>query len=345
MYAARPLRLEELRHTVAISWLGRPYFDHRKKLNQRPKVLDQCTFLITIDGTSDQGDIFAIDDDDDGAAAQSHNGQSTWHKDAVLRLAHASVLQFLQDTEKLSDHAKGFCLDPSAGNLTLAQSCIAYAIYLDGLTSLIPDPEVTPLFSYTIKYWYYHATEAGPGSTESMATLMKEALNTKWDIYRLLTYPNPSTRYNPWPERQSATQDRMSSDSPQSSLCRTCQTICRRELSGASGIEHQTYEMVILSSNQCKLCNMIHQALLHFGVARKCSASGKTSLSDKEAERLLLEMDEEISRNASAAKIWLKGEADDPFLLISCHCYLGRLHLYTTLGKSNYIYLPHTMRL
>ncbi|KAI1655189.1 hypothetical protein F4813DRAFT_368022, partial [Daldinia decipiens] len=65
LYARRPLRIKELRETVAFEWLEMPCFYPKKRFNKKPSFVDQCDFLIAIDGDSHVNDIFAIDVDDD----------------------------------------------------------------------------------------------------------------------------------------------------------------------------------------------------------------------------------------------------------------------------------------
>ncbi|KAK4216294.1 hypothetical protein QBC37DRAFT_471531 [Rhypophila decipiens] len=295
--------LSELRQTVAINWLDKPYFDEKKRLNQRPRIFDQCTFLIAIDEDSEESDMFALDDDE--AATHEPGAGPTWHKDAVLRLAHSSVFQFLQETEKLSAHATRFSTAQPAGDLMLAQSSLAYILSLD---STEPQTLATaPLFDYAIHNWYSHAQKAGPGNTEVLGALIREALDTRWDIYRLVTYPNPSTRYNPWARPQMNTPDNADHAGQGNNRCETCQKLQYCELWRPSGFRHETYD-----------------SLIH----------AERTLSEEDSERLGLVVDEEIRRNAGGAEVWLKAETEDPFLLISCYCYFGRLHLFTNRGSS-----------
>ncbi|KAM7216896.1 hypothetical protein V8F06_007765 [Rhypophila decipiens] len=317
LYAARPLRIEELRQTVAISWLHKPYFDEKKRLNQRPRIFDQYTFLIAIDEDSEESDIFALDDDE--AATHEPRAGPTWHKDAVLRLAHSSVFQFLQETENLSAHARRFSTAQPAGDLMLAQSSLAYILSLDSTET--QTLATVPLFDYAIHNWYTHAQKAGPGNTEVLGALIREALDTRWDIYRLVTYPNPSTRYNPWARPQITTPD-------------------YADHVGQGDYLHGTYDHLVISADPCKLCKMIHRSLIQFALARYCQIHAESTLYEEDSERLGLVVDEEIHLNAGGAEVWLKAETNDPVLLISCYCYFGRLHLFTNPEQSSPRSLP-----
>ncbi|KAH9225373.1 hypothetical protein K456DRAFT_1731926 [Colletotrichum gloeosporioides 23] len=93
LYAGRPLRLDELRQTVAVDWLQKPYFEPKKILNQRPKIIEQCRFLMTVDEVLEDINAFTLADDK--TISNSMEGGSMWHRGAVLRLAHSSVVQFL----------------------------------------------------------------------------------------------------------------------------------------------------------------------------------------------------------------------------------------------------------
>ncbi|KAM7189386.1 hypothetical protein V8F33_010074 [Rhypophila sp. PSN 637] len=307
LYAARPLRIEELRQTVAIDWLDKPYFDEKKRLNQRPRIFDQCTFLIAIDEDSEE--------------------RSTWHKGAVLRLAHSSVFQFLQETKKLSAHARRFSTAQPAGDLMLAQSSLVYILSLDSTET--QTLATVPLFNYAIHNWYSHAQKAGPGNTEVLGALIREVLDTGWDIYRLVTYPNPSTRYNPWARPQMTTPDYAGHAGQGNYRCETCQKLQYCERWRPSGFRRGTYDRLVISAHTCKLCGMIRHSFIQFALARYCQIHAERTLSEEDSETLGLEFDDKIRRNAGGAEVWLKAENKDPFLLISCYCYFGRLHLFT----------------
>ncbi|KAK4225941.1 heterokaryon incompatibility protein-domain-containing protein [Podospora fimiseda] len=387
LHARRPLRVEELRETVAINWQNDPYFDAKKRLNQRPRILDLCTFLIAIDQDLETETMFAID-------YEQASASSIRRRDAVLRLAHASVLQFLQDQERLSAHARKFSTLQPAGDLIIVQSCLAYILHVDSATPSGKEPATGdyPLFDYAVQYWYDHAQNSGPDSQwQDVGSLIRDALRTtydtiplrwfflilvlvcfvawpfrhlvwksgvsgffiitlirlrgrsdpashsltleglirrtlqtKWEVYRLVTFPNPSTQYNPWAGD--------GSPDPPKGQCETCSAIRYKDLSGSEGFRLGIYADLVTSSRKCSLCEMIHRTLLQFGVARICQRYATTVLSKGDAEQLCRQVDAEIRDKAGSAEVWLRAEDHEPFLFIQCHCYFGRLHLFTEPG-------------
>lgn len=80
-----------------------PHFDPKRRLNKRPTILDQCTFLIVVDEALDMEDNFAVDVDNIQASAGP-----AWQDSSVLRLAHSSLVQFLEQAQTLSEHAREF---------------------------------------------------------------------------------------------------------------------------------------------------------------------------------------------------------------------------------------------
>lgn len=319
LYSVQPLRLGDLRKTVAINWQDPPYFEPKKMLNQRPRILEQCTFFISVDDDLDADDILALDDDD--TASRNPN-------DAVLRLAHASVVQFLQATERLSDHSLRFSMSQPAGQLMLARSSLAYLLYSDTTKTSNEVIQNDGLLHYAAKHWYSHIQQIHNSYDQTLAKLIREVLKTKWEVYRLVTYPNPSTIYNPWAAPPGSMTG---SIVPDGYPCEKCRNIRYKDLAAVSGCRHRTYNDLRSSAKACRVCAMIHHALLQFGIAR---THGLVSLSDKEAQVFLVRVDSEISRNAGDVEVKLTAESHDPFLFIQCYCYFGRLHLFTKEGKS-----------
>lgn len=326
LHARRPLRIEELRETVGISIFEEPHFDPRKRLNQRPKILDQCTLLVMIDEASVMEDIFAVDVDN----VQPSAGP-TWQDSSVLRLAHSSVVQFLERTETLSEHTRQFAVTRSEGHVLIAQSCLSYILYSDSAAAPLEAGQGCPLFNYATQYWNYHVQQSG-AHNEILARLIEKVLHTRWDIYRLITYANMPTRYNPWVDSRVSTPDPEKDVEQDINLCTVCRSISYQELQNQREMRHRTYATLVISAHECRLCEMIHCALLQFGIARHCQLSLDTTLSLEASKRLAEEVDTEIHRIGGNSEITLRMETQDPFLLINCYCFFGRLHLYTTSG-------------
>lgn len=327
LHTRRPLRIEELRETTGISNLEKPQFDSRTRLSQRPKILDQCTFLVVIDEASDMEDPFSMEVDN----VQPSAGPK-WQDDSVLRLAHSSVVQFLERTEKLSDHSRQFTIPKPEGHVLIAQSCLAYMLRLDSAATPIEATHGGPFLNYATQYWYYHVQQSQTHD-ERLAGLIDDVLRSRWNIYRLVTYPNISTRYNPW---QGPVQGKSVEENAQGfSLCTVCRRISYQQLEKPGGMRHRTYATLVTSAHECRLCEMIHCALLQFGIARRCQISSRTILSLETSEILAREIDSEIRQIASNSEfITLRRETQDPFLLINYYCFFGRLHLYTYPGVS-----------
>lgn len=326
LYARRPLRIAELRESVGINVNEEPYFHPKKRLNQRPKILDQCTFLLVADQDSDADDMFAVDVDNFQPTAGP-----TWQDTSVLRLAHSSVVQFFEQIETLSDHARQFSVTKSEGHSLIAKSCLAYILYLDSSAAPPDAADSCPLFDYAINNWYYHAHHAGIHD-EKVARLIEKVLQTSWEVYRLVTYPNISTRYNPWLATDASTSESTNDIEQNMTLCSTCRGISYQELQKQQGMRHRTYATLVTSARECKLCEMIHCALLQFGIARHCRMSSETILSVEASERIARGVDAEMHRIVRHSEIKLRMETQDPSLLISCYCCFGRLHLYTNPG-------------
>lgn len=326
LHARRPLRIEEIRESVGINVHEEPSFDPKKRFNQRPKILDHCTFLLVADQDSDADDMFAVDVDNFQPTAAP-----TLRDTSVLRLAHSSVVQFLEQTGTLSDHARQFSVTKSEGHSLIAQSCLAYILYLDSSAAPPDAADSCPLFDYAINNWYYHVQHAGIHD-EKVARLIEKVLQTSWEVYRLVTYPNISTRYNPWLATHASTSEPTNDIEQNMTLCSVCRGISYQELQEQQGMRHRTYVTLVTSARECKLCEMIYCALLQFGIARHCQMSSETILSIEASGRIARGVDAEINRIMGHSEIKLRMETQDPSLLISCYYCFGRLHLYTNPG-------------
>lgn len=255
-----------------------------------------------------------------------------WQSSSVLRLAHSSVVEFLEQAGALSAHARKFAVTKSEGHIAIAQSCLAYILYLDSPAAPPEAVNSCPLFDYATHYWYYHVRKSGIHH-EKLSRLIEEVLQTSWKTYRLVTFSNILTRYNPWGGTPASTSEPINDMVQGKVLCTTCRSISFEDLQKEQGVTHKPYLDLMASAHECSLCEMIHCALLHFGVARSCQMSSETFLSQKESESISRELDAEICRITGTSSITLRMETQDPFLLISCYCYFGRLHLYTNPGE------------
>lgn len=193
-----------------------------------------------------------------------------------------------------------------------------------------------PLFDYAISHWYHHVQQFGI-LDEKTAKLVDDVLETRWHIYRLVTYPNISTSYNPWLGARVRASEIGNDIEQDVSLCSACWRITLEELQKQRGMKHRTYASLVISAHECRLCEMIHCAMLQFGIARYCQMSSETTLSLQASETIAKRVDAELHRTVSNLEVTLSMETHDLFLLISCYCYFGRLHLYTNPGTKQQI--------
>lgn len=153
--------------------------------------------------------------------------------------------------------------------LLIAQLCLAYISYLDLAAALLDSAPNDPLLHYASHYWYYHMQRSG-AYNEELARLVEEVLKVRWDIYRLVIYPNILTRYNPWVATQVSTLDRGRDTEQSKDLSTVCHSTSYHKLQSKSGMRYKTYVALKGSAHMCRLCRMLYCALLWFGVARHC---------------------------------------------------------------------------
>lgn len=325
LYSARPLTLDELRDAAAIDWLTEPYFDPKRRLNRRPRILDQCTLLIVLDDTEKESFPFSVSADESTSSASA-----TLSGSSVLRLAHSSVFQFLQDDEKLSEHARRFAVPRTIGHLMLAQSSLAYLLHLDSSNAVLSsqrESKLYPLVTYAVEFWYHHTQEAETSTTKGLDRLLEAILKTTSDIYLLVTYPNVSARFDAWMALPISDEQFAEYPDLDKELCKVCKTI-QPELLRAGNFTHRTYNEIINSGHECPACRMIQHAIIEFGVARHFQAHPRGSSSEQELVNLTSEVDLAIRRIAGNMPVHLSLETEDSFVLLRCFYFFGRLRLY-----------------
>jgi hypothetical protein len=111
-------------------------------------------------------------------------------------------------------------------------------------------------------------------------------------------------------------------------LCATCQQITvDRLFAEGEHQHHESYHDLQISSSQgCPLCTLIRHAIIEYYIARfKLS---NLNLLDKEGKN---EADKQIAAKAPSSRIFMHAESwEDPWLLVRCSSFLGRLHLFGT---------------
>ncbi|KAH9225374.1 hypothetical protein K456DRAFT_1327372 [Colletotrichum gloeosporioides 23] len=182
-----------------------------------------------------------------------------------------------------------------------------------------------PLFDYAINRWYEHATKAGPEGVVGLECLFEAIFSTGWEIYRRVTFTNTPTRYNPF---QKSNAELSTDQNELNHLCKTCQALKIESLQTSFGFKHRCYDDLVVSSSTCKSCNMMRHALLEFALSRHSQQLTIATITDCDAASLKMEIDWRIRKTAGNMAIKIRTETRDPFLLINCSFYVGRLFLF-----------------
>jgi hypothetical protein len=84
------------------------------------------------------------------------------------------------------------------------------------------------------------------------------------------------------------------------------------------------------SAKGCPLCILIRHSIIEYYIARFLKIEGASS-----EIKTKIAADKTIAERASMSKVFIHAEKwEDPWVLVRCSCFLGRLHLYTEEGKS-----------
>ena len=148
IYSRRVLRLDEIAEVLAIEYAGEPEFSPEFRLQDARDILSVCSSTITI--------------------GKSNVDLSV----AEVRLAHASVREFLLAGGADFGMASKSVFDARMVHEKLAHACLAYLLYLGSPnlegTSI---PNKFPLVDYAAQNWMIHAKEADESSRICEMTL------------------------------------------------------------------------------------------------------------------------------------------------------------------------------
>ncbi|RMX87714.1 hypothetical protein D0869_02164 [Hortaea werneckii] len=106
------------------------------------------------------------------------------NKNTRIRLAHFSVIEYLQSKSILNSRAKRFHLVGEAGHSVLAQSCLAYLRHYSSSgfkTSTTSDFESFSLLRYAAHSWFYHSALQGNGQiSRELSLLRQDGKRNEW---------------------------------------------------------------------------------------------------------------------------------------------------------------------
>jgi hypothetical protein len=337
--SSRPLRLEELAEVIAIDTSNKPYLKTSRRLKQPKEIFDLCTCLVTLDTEPRLTDeelrdrMFAVDE---GACGDAD--ESILHDKSILRLAHSSVIEYLTGDDIVKGPASEFKLDEARAHPMLAEASLAYIINFDLSHLQLKSEEAQrafPLLGYAIDYWFDHASSPMPDSERNrIETLIAEALKTRWETYRHLTYLPKVPKYDTWHSSGSNTWEE---GGDQSNLCNVCKPITLEKLRDTDGFLHRTYEELEQFRKSCRLCRLIHAALTHFAVMKSLQRRTRNIDIEDTLMNDIIFHGVEIARTCGSQRVRLIAEVQDPFLLVNLSCYFGRLHLFAHPGRGKII--------
>ncbi|KAK2789888.1 hypothetical protein FQN52_005851 [Onygenales sp. PD_12] len=141
-YSVRPLTVAELAEAIVINPRDIPPFDFEDRLFNPTQILRYLPGLATV--TSPQ-----------------------WHFEGKneIKLAHASVKEYLTSPRIAEGPAKRFHISGPSANLLIAETCLSYHLYASA--NLLYNENTVleyPLGEYAARYWGHHAALIDPGS-------------------------------------------------------------------------------------------------------------------------------------------------------------------------------------
>jgi len=187
-YAESPLTLSELAEAIIIDLTagGRVATEDRPGTND---ILEILSGLVVVKRQSDS------------AEAHEHSSLARWRPqladediehatdasqsiDHHVRLAHFSVLEYLQSTRILLSDAKAFHLQRNIGHEVLCQSCLVYLTHYSRSAekrSTIEDFVTFPLLQYAAKSWFCHSVfQESAACTGEMNLLCDQRILHDW---------------------------------------------------------------------------------------------------------------------------------------------------------------------
>jgi hypothetical protein len=141
-FSARPLSVAEITEAIVINPREDPPFDFEDRLFDPTQILRFLPGLVTITSTP-------------------------WHYEGKneIKLAHASVKEYLISSRILEGPAKAFHITADIANLTITEMCLSYHLHasndvLYAVNTLID----YPLATYAAQFWAHHARRIDPAS-------------------------------------------------------------------------------------------------------------------------------------------------------------------------------------
>lgn len=222
-YAARPLRTEEVAEVLCVDIDDDPRFDPERRFPEPRDILEICPSLVIAVET----DIHDQDEDD------AVSGER-------IQLAHYSVKEFLV-SESIQKLAPNYSLKKAEGDVSMAESCLAYLLSLDKPNSITPNTlGEFPLAAYAAKHWTDHARPVeGAGRILELAVELFDGDNPAYSNW--ISIYNPD---KPWQSSSMAIKSRAEGNEEAApppfyiaSLCGLLEVTRTLLESGANGVE------------------------------------------------------------------------------------------------------------
>ncbi|PIA90941.1 Serine/threonine-protein phosphatase 6 regulatory ankyrin repeat subunit A [Cercospora beticola] len=198
-YAQPPVHLRELAEVTIIDFMTDPGLvetDQRPRLDDALEILSGLVVVQSAGSQSEGGSdalakpsVMSKDeayndlDDIQSGTTPALDLPTYISKDTIIRLAHFSILEFLESKRSLAGDARKFHLDSAREHTIIAQSCIIYLIHYSQSSEKTCTPEDLvsfPLLEYAAQHWSYHASRAQPGQPIDEIRLLTSPAMRDW---------------------------------------------------------------------------------------------------------------------------------------------------------------------
>ena len=174
-FSTRPLTVEELIDAHAVDLGESPHLDRGRSYEQ-DDLVDICLGLNEI------------------AVTENENGQET----STARIAHFSVLEYLQSDRILQGNAKRFAIRSAPANTEITQICLVYLLepMLSSGALEITKLREFPLAHFAAMHWYHHYGNSGEWRPKIEQLLLELFKNDKgpfttWIRLHDMDFPEP----------------------------------------------------------------------------------------------------------------------------------------------------------
>lgn len=139
-FSTRPLTVDELIDAHAVDLGESPHLDRGRSYEQ-DDLVDICLGLVEI------------------AVTKDNNGQET----STARIAHFSVLEYLQSDRILQRNAERFAIRSAPANTEIAQICLVYLLEPMLSSGTLGNTKLRelPLAHFAAMHWYHHYGNSG----------------------------------------------------------------------------------------------------------------------------------------------------------------------------------------